>query len=230
MMWKYAILLSVASALCLGVSCTITGLGDLVGPTQIPLDQADATITVTQPVGAANADVVATITDSHGRVVDLSVDQAVRVNGAALAGPNSAGQYTVTIAVAATYDVTVREPTRGVEDTILDAPGAFGITAPAAGGGASLSGFTLQWSNPNERWQVEIKLTETVFGSVKQATFGPFTDTGSRTLLASDLRDFVQGVDLVVTVTKVDRQTVAGFDTGTGAVRVPASATVSPRP
>jgi hypothetical protein len=230
MMLKQALLLGVACVLCTGVSCTITGLDDILGPTQIPLDQADASIAISQSVGASNADVVATITDSHGRVVDLSADQAVRVNGAALAGPNTANQYTLTVATAATYDITVREPTRGVQDTTIDAPAAFEITAPAAGGGASLSGFTLRWSNPNELLQVEIRLTETVFGTLREAVLGPFTDTGSRVLRAADLQNFVQGTDLVITVTKINRATVAGFDSGTAAVRVSASQTAVPLP
>lgn len=229
-MLRRVVVLGCASALCMGVSCTITGLDDWVGPTQVALDEANATITITQAVGGTKADVVATITDSHGRDVTLSTEQSVRVNGTSLVGPNQAGQYTATVDAAAAYVVTVREPTRGVEDTTLDAPGAFEITSPAAGGGASLSGFTLQWSNASELLQAEIELSETVFGTQREAALGPFSDTGSRVLRAVDLQEFVQGTELLISVAKVNRVTIAGFESGSGVVRVSASRSVTPLP
>lgn len=229
-MLKQIFVLGCASALCMGVSCTITGWDDWISTTETALDEADANLAITQTGGGATADAVATIKDAHGRVVTLSSDQSVRVNGVSLIGPDRSGQYTATVAAATTYVVTVREPTRGVQETDLEAPAAFEITSPSAGGGASLSGFTLQWSNANELLQVELTLSETVFGTQREVVLGPFTDTGSRTLRATDLRDFVQGTELLITVTKINRTEIDGFASGAGSVRVSATRSASPLP
>lgn len=220
--------LSVAAGLCLGGSCTVSwdGAG---GSTTAPLSDADAEITISRSVGAIQASVVATITDA-GRTVSLSADQEVRVNDVALAGP-TLGQYTATISSAALYTVAVQDPTRGEEYTSLAPPTDFDIVSPTAGGGASLSGFTLTWSNVSDQAQVEITLTQTLAGAVETEVYGPFSDTGSRTLTASDLRDFRQGANLTITLAKWHTgNSIAGFGSGQLVVETTVSRTVQPLP
>ena len=229
-MVKRMILLSVVIGLCLGVSCTIIPDGVLPG-TSTPLDKANATITITEAPGATSADVAADIADSAGRTVLMTTGQAVSVNGMMLTGPDAVGEYTASVPMTDTYAIRVQEPTRGVQTTAIDAPATFVITAPAAGGAAPLSGFTLQWSNANDRLQVEIRIAQVVLGDTSSQKYGPFTDTGTRQFLAADLVPyFVQGADLTITVTRFSQTPVAGFSSGTASVRVSASETVVPRP
>jgi hypothetical protein len=230
---KRLILLSVVMGLCLGVSCTISGPDDndnggLQGndnhdatPGRTTLDQANATLTIVQEAGGSEADVTAELTDENGVTLELQGEQAVLVNGQALDGPDSDDVYTATIEADSEYVIAVREPTRGVEETTVDAPGDFEVTSPVEGGGAPLSGFTLEWSNPNNLLTVRIKISQTLFGETESVTFGPFTDTGSREFDVADLEPFRQGADLVITVTKINaRASVSGFDTATVQSRV----------
>lgn len=226
---KCAMLWSLAIGLCAGASCTITFPGDDTGRTY--LDQTDAEIEITQVVGAAQAEVSATITDSLGRAIDFDSGQAVEINGVELDGPSASGQFTAEVDAADEYVVRVDEPTRGVENTTVVAPGEFAITSPAAGGGASLSGFTLTWSPADERYQVQMKFSQTIFGAREEAEFGPFTDTGSRTFNADDLQGFRQGANLTISVTRIHTvANVAGFKTGTASAGVTATVIATPEP
>jgi hypothetical protein len=232
-MWMRMAALCVVCGLCLGVSCTITGPGGGwgSGQTALPLDQVDATIYIDQTSGGTTATVTALLTDSFGRTVSLSTDQEVSVNGQPLSGPDAMGQYTAAISTAGTYTITVREPTRGVQTTAVAPPVDFEITAPAAGATASLSGFTLAWSNAQDGVEVRITLTQTFGGSTELESFGPFVDGGSRALTAADVRDFVQGVDLSIEVTKaISLSSVAGLDASSVTARVTATSTAAPGP
>jgi hypothetical protein len=228
-MLKYAVLWSVTIGLCLGGSCTITIPGD--GTSRTYLDQTDADIEISQVVGAAQADVTATITDSLGRAVNLTSGQSVKINDVALRGPSVSGKFTVDVDAAGEYVISVDEPTRGVEHTTVVAPAEFAITSPAEGGGASLSGFTLKWSPADERYQVKMTFSQTIFGSTQAVDFGPFTDTGSRAFTADDLKEFVQGAGLTISVTRIHTVVnVAGFNSGTATAGVTTTAAASPRP
>jgi hypothetical protein len=206
-------MLFIAAGCCLGVTCTITpGTGIT---TQKPLSQAVANITVSRLAGAGTASVAATIEDALGRTVTLSDDQAVRVNDVALVGPSS-GVYAATVTAAGQYVLAVQEPTRGVETTTVSAPTDFEVTSPAEDGGVSLSGFTLQWSGADNQAQVVIELSQWQGSTRVIDNFGPYTDTGSRAFDATDLRDFVQGTPLTITISKYNvRSNVAGFASGT---------------
>jgi hypothetical protein len=238
-MLKRVVLLGLSIVACTGVTCRISvpdgdGNGDGTPPgfTQAPLDQTDATITIRQSVGASTASVAATITASDGRNVILDDDQSVSINGVELSGPDSEGEYTATVDAASEYVIGVVEPTRGVEQTTVDAPAEFQITSPAEGGGASLSGFTLRWSRANNRLQVRIKLSQTLFGTTSTSNFGPFIDTGSHRFDNEDLEPtFKQGADLVITVTKINTVTrIDGFSSASVSTRVSTTGTASPRP
>lgn len=228
-MLKCAALWSLTIGLCLGASCTITLPGDGTGRTY--LDQTDASIEITQVVGAAQAEVSATITDSLGRAIHFASGQSVTIDDVPLQGPSLSGEFSATVDAADEYVVAVDEPTRGVEHTTVVAPGEFDITSPAEGGGASLSGFTLRWSPANDRFQVQMTFSQTIFGTTETVDFGPFTDTGSRAFNADDLQAFRQGADLTISVTRISTvATVAGFETGTATAGVTAKVTVTPKP
>lgn len=234
-MCKRMLVLSVLLLGCFGVTCRIVpggGSGDPLNPSYIPLDEADAAIIITQTVDADTASVVATINDEDGGAIEFDNDQSVTINGEELSGPNSSERFTATVDADSEYTVTVREPTRGVERTTVDVPADFAVTSPAAGGSASLTGFTLQWSRANDRLQVEIEISQTIRGETETRTFGPFTDTGSREFEAAELIPyFVQGEDLEITVTKIsERDGVAGFNSGSLTVRVSATTAVDPTP
>lgn len=144
-------LLSVGALLLAG--CRITLLpggddGDDTDPNEpagVPLYETRADITITATVGATQAKVTATITDADDDNVTLETDQEVRVNGTALSGPNSFGDYTRTIPSAAEYTVTAVEPRKGQKDTLLVSPAQFEITSPLADQTVSLQGFELEW-------------------------------------------------------------------------------------
>ncbi len=201
------------------------------GSTTTYLDLADATMVISRPVGDNTARVAATIRSQSGRTVRLTAGQSVEVNGVALTRPDAKGEYGATVDAASTYTITVDEPSHGVQNTEIDSPPEFEVTSPAEGGRASLSGFTLTWTKPNDRLQVEIELSQVLAGELVTVTFGPYTDTGEREFLARDLSDLRQGAELVITVTKVNTvNRIAGFDSGTASVRVGATRTVVPGP
>jgi len=232
-MLKQVVLFCLAAGLCTGVSCRIVpgdgGDGGTTDPTHPTLDETDAVIAIVQPAGSVEVDVTATITDSGGDSVELEGQQSVSVNEVELT--EAAGdEYTATIDASDTYTVAVREPTRGVERTTIDAPAEFVITSPADGGAASLGGFTLEWSEPDETFQVVIRLSQVLPGGTEVVDFGPFTDTGQRTFSAADLYDFGGGTDLVIAVTKINTlNRIDGFDSGELSVRVSATSTADPR-
>lgn len=222
--------------LCCGVTCSIDVPGDgdddgvIIGSTQTALDRADATITIADEVDQISAVVTARIVDSRNRVVRLRDSQAVRVNGTTLSGPRPNGDYTAVITSAGSYTIEVQEPTRGVERTTATPVADFQITSPGPGAGASLSGFSVEWSGGDGVAQVELVLRQIAFGSEVERTYGPFADTGRRDLAAEDLRDFVQGAPLELTVAKLAYGFVAGFREGTYEVRLEAGRVVDPRP
>jgi len=231
-MGRVIALLTVAAGLCMGVTCTITGPGGgtIPGFGSPPLDQTNATIEIDQVAGGASADISAWITDNIGLGVTLDPDQAVLVNDTALAGPNYGGQYAATVPAVALYTVTVREPTRGVQTTEIGAP-LFDITAPAADAPASLSGFAVTWSAADSSLQVIVELSQTHAGAKKTQTFGPFADGGGRTFTATELRSFIQGEKLTITVTKTNTvASIAGFRSGTLTTRVQTIRQVVPAP
>ena len=169
-----------------------------------PLDQTACTIRVVENLGesSATATVTADILTLLGLPVELRNGQSVTVNGQTLTPADIAGEYSGTIPVANVYAVTVTEPSRGVQTTSQPAPPDFAITAPSAGGPASLSGFTVSDSNADATLQVSITLVQTLFGVDHRVAIGPFADTGSKVLTAQDLAVFRQGADLAITVTR----------------------------
>jgi hypothetical protein len=219
-----------AATLCLGLSCRIIIDGD--GDGRSFLDQMDASITIWRAIGDNQADVSATITDNLGFPFTMTGDQAVEVNGVALVGPDANAEYTATVAAAGEYEITMVEPTFGVESTTVDAPAEFTITAPTEGGTVSLSGFTLRWSGANDRLRVAIRLSQTYQGT-ETRSFGPFTDTGRHDFTAADLAPFVHGgtLTLSIRVTKINTvNDVAGFNSGTARVQTSASRVARPGP
>jgi hypothetical protein len=229
-MWKKLLLVLVSLPLCVGASCNVSCGGTPLFPdVNVELDLADCVMRITQGAGATEAMVTATITDGHGRPVELAGGQTVSVNGQTLSGAGINGVYTGLVAVANEYAVTVNEPTRGVETTTIAPPADFDITSPADGGSASLSGFTLNWSNADAGLQVTVLLTQTLFGDEERETFGPFTDTGSLVLDAQNLSDFQQGANLLITVTKInERSTINGFNSGPLSVERSETSLVAP--
>ncbi len=236
MIRRLALLVAIVST-CTGVRCTISGPGlDPNDPWYppgwyVPLDEASVEVTIRQVVDGESAAVTAVIETAGGSLIQLDEQQELEVNRVELTGPNGAGYYTAEIPVAREYTLTVTEPTRGVEETTVEAPAEFEITSPAFGGGASLSGFTLEWSNPEQGVQVRLTLSQTVFGDTQTKQLGPFTDSGQLVLTAADLRDFVQGEDLELTISKTrSERDPAGVAQGALSVRVSLLWTLSPRP
>lgn len=214
-MRKYVTLVAVASLWCTGVTCTVTWPDDGIGSTTKPLNQAHATISISRLAGASQVTATAVLEDDLGRTVVLDDDQAVRVNNTALSGP-SGGQYSATLTAAGDYIVAVQEPTRGVEYTTVTSPADFTVSSPAAFDGVSLSGFTVTWSNASAQAQVIVELSQWLGGTRVVENFGPFSDTGTRSFDATDLRDFRQGATLTITITKFNtRSSIAGFASGT---------------
>ncbi len=218
---------------CTGGTCVISGPDGTIfppGSSSAALDRATADILIVELIGDSEAEVLATIKDTLERTVELGDGRSVEIDDLVLADPQ-AGVFAGTLPADSTYTLTVREPTRGVETTTLTPPGDFAVTSPAAEGDASLSGFTLSWSDADANAMVEIEFQQTFAGETEAAEFGPFVDEGQRELSAADLRDFVQGADLIVTVTKIrEIGSLAGFASGTATLRKSVVHVVEPRP
>jgi hypothetical protein len=234
-MWKQFLLVVVSMPFCLGATCGISCRGDGPSaficpgvPVQVELDLATCTMRIAQDAGGTDVDVTATITDTWGCPVGLQGGQEVSVNEKAMMGPSNSGAYVQSVPSASKYTITVIEPTRGVETTTVSRP-AFSITSPAKGETASLSGFTLSWTNADANLDVTITLTQTIFDETKRETFGPSEDTGSKTFDFEDLADFQQGADLIIEVTRVATQsTINGFKSAELTVVLSRRVTVSP--
>lgn len=219
-MLKKLALVMISVPFCVGASCgiTCTDCGDISPfcpstPVSVSLNNADCTMKITHDAGAADVDVTATIVSGQGCPVGLGTDQSVTVNGLAILGPTLTGGYLRSVETADEYVITVTEPTRGVLDTIVD-DADFAITAPQDGGQASLLGFTLTWSNADASLSVKITLSQEVIEAAT-ADFELDQDTGSKVFTADDLKDFVTGGNIIITVTRTyERNTINGFNTG----------------
>ncbi len=219
----------IAACLVLGafseLRCWLPGSGARLGDA-ISLDDNNATITISETAGGLEAEVVAVITDSRERLAELESGQTLLVNDEPLAGPDSGGAYRAIIPAAPSYIVTVNDPTRGVQKTTIFRPPAFAITSPVDGTSASLSGFTVAWSGADSSLDVEISLSQTIFGEQRLQEFERTSDTGMRGIEASELGNFQEGADLVIEVTKISRRNnISGF----GSAALTSSLTVTSR-
>jgi hypothetical protein len=214
-----------------GGTCVINPGGGGWAINRVNLDDAQIELRIRHAVDDDRAQVEAAIFDADGFDVDLTDEQYVQVNGTAVERDDADGEYTARVDTDTSYTVSAREPTRGVEHTTVDAPAAFTITSPVEGGEVSLGdGFTVEWSEPDDRLLVKIRLEQTFNNETRTETFGTFTDTGERSFTAADLRRFVQGADLEIRVIKIRTESgVNGFDDGEVTVEVWADRNADPR-
>lgn len=220
-------LIGLAVGSCLWLGCDSDGTFFA----SVPLDEADAVVTISETTSDSEALVTAEITTSRGVAVMLAGGQAVSVNGQALSGPGADGKYRLSVPVADSYVVTVREPTRGVQDTTIPPPTAFDITSPSEGETVSLSGFTLSWSNADAGLSVRMRLAQALLGSEETRDFGPFEDAGSRRFSSLDLAPFRQGAPLSITVAKTSElREIDGFNSGKLSASVSRTVSAVPGP
>ena len=217
MMHRTLALFGVA-ALAAAAACRITIVpGDDDGPigTRTPLDRVRAEVTISQDFGENEATVTAELTGGFGFAFSLSADQSIEVNNEELQ-PRGNGVYRATVPLADDYVITVREPTRGVEQTTVAGPPAFAIASPTSGSAASLSGFEVVWTGADDELEVEMSLSQTAFNRERTEEFGPVADEGQFELAAADLSPFVQGALLRIEVQKTSVSTaIAGLGTST---------------
>jgi hypothetical protein len=229
---KAGLLAVLAAVFCTGGSCTINILdpdnpGGVSG--YVPLDEAILDLRISQSGGEAAA--TARITDVFHRIVRLRQGQELAISGRPLTGPDAEGLYHATLAAAGEYTITVTEPTRGVNNTTVQPPPAFSTVQPPSGGTASLSGFTVGWTNSDPALDVAISLAQVLFGAERTATFGPFTDTGTQALSASQLADFRQGAPLLISVTRIlEVPAVGGFRSAVARMELSDTVSVTPTP
>lgn len=232
--WSLGCLAGAACVVLAGCPATVRTNGD--DPAQevrVPLDEANAVITIARAIGSGEASAAAVITDDAGSTVRLTREQHVRVSGVELSGPDGKVEYAARLPIASSYTITVVEPTVGVKDTAIDMPLDFEITAPVEGAVASLGGFRLEWTHPNNRLQVRIMISQTTNGVLNTETLGPYADTGSFDLSPEQLGGygFVPASALTVALTKVNSlDNVAGFKVGTATAELSASRRVTPEP
>lgn len=197
----------------------------------VSLDDNRISISISEDIDGSEAGVVAVITDSRERLADLDQVQSLLVNGQELTGPDSGGAYRATIPTSSAYTLTVNDPTRGVQDTTIIPPSAFTITSPGGGDSASLSGFTVEWSEADSNLEVQVSLSQAIFDELRLVEFEPESDSGRRTIETSELSIFQQGADLTIEVTKVEhRDRVNGFSFGELTSRVSVTSRVTPGP
>jgi len=233
----FALSLILVSGIASMLSCSgdpISGdISVIINPAAAYLDQTNASITTTQTVGGSDVSVLATVNNSAGSPYEMKNDQAIAVNGQSLTA-SATGTYARTIQPAAEYLVTVTEPSKFVKTTTIAPPSAFDITSPASNAVASLSGFTVTWSNPDPELTVEITLKQIINGSEKRRTFGPYTDTGTQSFSATDLAgDFFHGKDITmsITITKIREKTaINGFSNGKLVAKLFNTLVVTPGP
>lgn len=192
----------------------------------IPLDQATGVLTIRQ--SSTETSILAVLTNSLGTPVELEDGQAVYVNAIALDETGITGLYRATIELADSYTIRVHEPTRGVSTTEVIPPAAFEITSHADNAQASLSGFTLTWSNADPSLQVRIELQQNFNNTERE--LDPVTDSGTYTLSPDDLQGFQQGDNLVLTLIKSGTTNVNGFDNGQVTVERSTQVILSPAP
>lgn len=227
-MKKWYLLSCLLLVVSMGQTCSINiGVGG-----NTPLDEADASIIISRIANNTSAAVSATIRSGFVGL-RLGEDQEITVNGEKLNDTGFSGTFGATVDAASQYTVTVREPTRGIEDTTISEPADFEITSPGNGGVASLSGFTINWSNPNASLQVEVKLTQTLLDEQLELELDPFTDTGSVDISSTDIQNagFGQGADLIIRVTKInERNSIGGFGQGVLQARLTKTSAATPGP
>lgn len=198
--------------------------------TGTPLDDANAIVTIRRTSGQAQATVEATFTRGFANV-NLTDEQSITINGEDLNRTGST--FFASIDASSTYTLLVREPTRGVESTVVAEPGDFEITSPPSGGTASLSGFTIEWTNADPNLQIEIRVAQTLLGEPKSLMIGPIGDTGAATITDEQIANagFGQGAQLTIAVTRVAQtSSVNGFASGVMQVRLTKSATANAGP
>ncbi|MBN2445992.1 MAG: hypothetical protein JXO22_04670 [Phycisphaerae bacterium] len=223
---RATLLVTTSVVLCLGLGCSISI--DTPG-SGTPLDETHLDMTIAGSVSTGQAEVDAKIT--AGWTIELDEGQAIYINGQVLTGPNSSNEYVATVTNATEYTIEVIDPTVGADVTTIAAPATFDITAPAAGAAASLSGFTVTWSDPDPAQDVLVTVSQSIFGVQRDREFGPFADTGSLTLSADNLRSFGQGAQLLISVTKIRERTgINGFQSADVSVELTRTVLVTPGP
>lgn len=198
--------------------------------TGTPLRDADATIVIERKAASNRANVEAEITRGFSGVV-LEDDQNVKVNGDELQG--SRGNYVALVDAADIYLIAVTDPRRGTDTTEIAEPPPFEISTPLENEVASLSGFSIEWTEPDAELDVEVVLTQSLLGDDLLLKVGPTVDDGEVEIKSSALADagFGQGEPLTITVTKIRRaEGIAGFDDGTAECRLAVSIDVNPGP
>ncbi len=213
-----------------GGTCEFDSDGDADGRVRATLDATTVSLRITEAF-AGSASVRGTIVNGSGQAVSLTGDQSVRVNDSPLSGPDATGAYQAQISASDAYAITIHEPTRGVQSTTVAAPADFVVLSPPAGTPASLSGFTLEWSNADAGLSTTVLLAQTIFGQSHTASFGPSADAGSLALSSSDLAEFQQGADISVVITRTRTQSgIAGTASGSVTVERSRSAAITPGP
>lgn len=195
-----------------------------------PLDDASAIINIRRISGQAKASVEATIRRGFTNV-NLSDEQEIAINGVELQRTGSL--FVASVDAATSYTLTVQEPTRGINTTNVVEPGGFDITSPSDGGTASLSGFTVEWTNAQAGFLVEISITQNLLGSPKSLIVGPLPDSGSLFVPDSQLASagFGQGAPMSIAVSRIaEVASVSGFASGVMQVRLTKSVTANAGP
>lgn len=234
--WKHRVLPASLAALAFSVALSMGGCNIIIDPDEdpfsgrTPLDRVRAVIDIEQDVDAGSAALRVELRDRLGRLVRLSADQTIEIDGSPLsAGTN--GIFERSLPIAESYAITVREPTRGVESSTIDAPGAFAIVSPALGAVASLQGFELTWNGVDGSQTVEVRLRQDVLDRVRTERIDDESDDGGLSLGLLDLDNFVQGAPIEIEFSKITQQTtIAGLDAAEVTVRRTIGWSVTPGP
>lgn len=219
---------------CAGLFAVCAGCGGRVSICDsdlgyIPLDESEAELAIHHSQGLPDAEVVFAVEGPCNRPLELFNGQEVRITNVVLADERGT-RGRVSISAADAYEVSVREPSIGVQSTIVDPPQDFDFVEPA-GREASLSGFTLSWSPVDPDASVQLEITQVLFDRERRIEVTQGSDTGEVVFTADVLRVFNQGAELEVVLTKTRTgTTLAGFSQARVTTTTTGIIELTPRP
>lgn len=171
--------------------------GGALPPTYEELDLASANLELAATPDGTSVLADLGLTGGDGSPVVLQQGQSVTVNGTSMIGDG--GVYALTVPMSPSIAVKVDEPRHGVVTTTYSLPVAFQLTS---GSSFNLAGQTLTWAPIEPGATVTLHFEQQSANGDHTADFTIAGDNGTRTFTDVEMRPFVQGYTLQLTIVK----------------------------